>query len=155
MRVFRALREAIRLAQRGGPFRICHFSVQGNHIHLLVEATDRQALSRGVQGLAIRMARAVNRTLRRRGRVWADRYHRRDLATPREVRHALTYVLENARKHRPDFRGMDPCSSAVPAARGVVADARTWLLRVGWRRGAEARVGDGGPWYAWQGTALT
>ncbi|HEX7125604.1 MAG TPA: transposase [Thermodesulfobacteriota bacterium] len=112
MRAFAALREAIRLAQRERAFRICHFSVQSNHIHLLVEATDRQALSRGVQGLVIRMARAVNRALQQRGKVWGDRYHRRDLATPREVRNALVYVLNNFRKHGAPPRVVDPCSSA-------------------------------------------
>lgn len=111
-RVFPAVRAAIRLAQRER-FRICHFSVQSNHIHFLVEANDRQALSRGVQGLAIRLARCINRVLARRGAVWADRYHRRDLATPREVRNALVYVLQNFRKHAAEARGLDPCSSAA------------------------------------------
>ncbi len=83
-RVFPAVLAAIARAQRDA-FRICHFSVQSNHIHLLVEAKSREALSRGVQGLAIRLARAANRTLQRTGKVWGDRYHRRDLATPRAV----------------------------------------------------------------------
>ncbi|HEX5795190.1 MAG TPA: transposase [Geminicoccaceae bacterium] len=61
---------------------VVEFSVQGNHVHMLVEAKDRQALSRGIQGLAIRLARAVNRVLARVGKVWADRYHRHDLASP-------------------------------------------------------------------------
>ncbi len=147
MRLFRALRESIARAQRGRVFRICHFSVQGNHVHLLVEAAHRDALVRGVQGMTIRMARSVNRTLRRRGNVWGDRYHRRDLATPREVRHALVYVLNNLRKHGAAPRVLDPCSSARWfdgwrdlrrfAPRGeepAVLAPRTWLLGVGWRR---------------------
>lgn len=145
-RVFPAVRAAIRLAQRE-TFGICHFSVQSNHIHLLVEARHREALVRGVQGLAIRLARAVNRAVRRSGKVWADRYHRRDLATPREVRHALVYVLQNFRKHAAEARGLDSCSSAAwftgwrdcrPASpAGVlcpVIAAGTWLLSTGWRR---------------------
>ncbi len=95
-RVFPAIRAAIARAQRGSVFRICYSSVQSTHVHLLIEATSREALSRGIQGLAIRVARAVNRVLGRRGGVWGDRYHRRDLATPREVRHALVYVLQTA-----------------------------------------------------------
>jgi REP element-mobilizing transposase RayT len=146
MRVFGAVREAIRLAQRD-TFRICHFSVQSNHIHMLVEAKSRQALSRGVQGLAIRMARAINRVLRRMGKVWADRHHRRDLATPREVRHALVYVLMNYTKHGPASRAIDGCSSGpwftgwrdyrpvTPAGvEAPVLSPRTWLLGAGWRR---------------------
>jgi REP element-mobilizing transposase RayT len=106
--VFPAVRAAIARAQRGSVFRICHFSVQSTHVHLLIEATSREALSRGVQGLAIRLARAANRALQRTGKVWGDRYHRRDLATPREVRHALVYVLQSFKKHGPAERVMDP-----------------------------------------------
>ncbi len=146
MRVFGALREGIRLAQRER-FRICHFSVQSNHVHMIVEARDRQALTRGVQGLAIRMARAINRVLKRMGKVWSDRYHRRDLATPREVRSALVYVLNNFRKHATAARTIEPCSSARWfhgwrdlrrfAPRGEappVLSPRTWLLGTGWHR---------------------
>ena len=89
-----------------------HFSVQGDHLHLLVEARDNPALSSGARGLSIRTARAVNKVLGRRGRVWGDRYHARALTTPREVRHGLVYVLMNVKKHRPAWRGLDPCSSA-------------------------------------------
>src|SRR6266567_6305 len=56
-------------------FRVVHFSVQANHVHLLVEAGDKTSLSRGMMGVAIRMARAVNRVLERRGNVWSERYH--------------------------------------------------------------------------------
>jgi len=78
---------------------------------LLVDADAE--LRRGVQGLTIRVAKAVNRALGRRGKVWDDRYHARALPTPREVRHALVYVLQNCRKHLPGFRGLDPRSSAA------------------------------------------
>ena len=52
----------------------------------------------GARGLSIRVARAVNRHLERRGKVFGDRYHPRSLTTPREVRTALVYVLQNWRK---------------------------------------------------------
>jgi hypothetical protein len=105
----------------------------------------RGSPARGVQGLAIRVARAVNRVLARQGPVWGDRYHARALATPREVRNALVYVLANWRKHVRGAVGLDPRSSAgwfdgwrSPSARSSdpppVARARTWLARVGWRR---------------------
>ena len=93
--VFRAFEAG---AERFG-FRLVHFSVQSNHLHLVVEANDRRALTRGMQGLAIRVAKAINRRLARRGRVFADRYHARALRSPREVRHALRYVLLNAQRH--------------------------------------------------------
>lgn len=133
-----------------GAIHIVHYSVMSNHLHLLVETSDRVALARGVQGLSIRMARALNRLRGRRGRAFADRYHARVLRTPREVRHALAYVLNNARRHRIVGRGaspmwLDPYSSASvfdgwrkkglvgPPTAPVVA-ARSWLMRRGWRR---------------------
>jgi REP element-mobilizing transposase RayT len=161
-RAFRPIQDAFVVlataARDGAPFRVIHYSVQKDHIHILVESTDRTALSRGMQGLGIRMAKALNRALgRRRGRVWADRYHDRILRTPREVRHALAYTLQNARKHgvapaRAPRRWVDPCSSAAwfdgwrgpvvhppgnapwPGTGPPVAAPRTWLLRVGCRR---------------------
>src|SRR5688572_28997458 len=111
-RLFEAIRESIRLASRA-EFRVVHFSVQGDHLHFLVEAQDESALSSGARGLSIRIARALNRTLGRSGAVWGDRYHARALKTPRETRHAVVYVLMNFKKHRPhDGRPFDPCSSA-------------------------------------------
>lgn len=96
---FSELRAALARGQRRFGFRLVHFSVQSNHVHLIAEARDRRSLSRGMQGLSVRLARAVNRTLRRRGRVFADRYHARALKTPRATHFALRYVLLNARKH--------------------------------------------------------
>jgi REP element-mobilizing transposase RayT len=137
-----ALRDSIR-----DWFRVVHYSVQDNHIHLILEAEDRDALWAGVRGLMVRIARRVNRLLRRRGPFWADRWHGRDLEGPRQVRNALVYVLQNHKKHARSA-ALDPLSSAgsfdgfasaLPAAfRSIgppcVAAARTWLLRVGWRR---------------------
>jgi REP element-mobilizing transposase RayT len=57
--------------------RLVHWSALGNHMHLLVEAVDRPALSRGIQGLAVRMARALNRWWGRSGSVFADRFRTR------------------------------------------------------------------------------
>ena len=112
-RVYPTVREALRAASTE-TFRVVHFSVQADHLHLIVEASDSKALVKGVRGLVIRAARAINRALGRRGSVWGDRYHARALKTPREVRNGLVYVLMNFRKHRPWERGaLDPCSSAA------------------------------------------
>jgi REP element-mobilizing transposase RayT len=144
-RAFEAIRECLRAGSRA-EFRIVHFSVQGDHVHLVVEAQDKQALSSGARGLSIRVARGVNRALGRRGPVWGDRYHTHALRTPRETRHAIVYVLMNFRKHRPhDRRPMDPCSSAAwfdgfktslasPQEPAPTVRPRTWLASTGWRR---------------------
>jgi putative transposase len=97
--LFRTVRNALAKAKERFALRLIHFSVQRDHLHLIVEASDRRALSRGIQGLSIRVARALNHRLHRRGKVFADRYHARALKTPRETGSALRYVLLNARKH--------------------------------------------------------
>jgi hypothetical protein len=143
-RLFGPVRTAIAAASRDR-FRVLHFSVQKDHLHLVVEADEPTGLVRGIQGLAIRVAKGVNRVLGRHGRVLADRFHARALKTPREVRNALVYVLNTFRKHVSGTRGLDPCSSApwfagwrnvAGAADGPapVVGPRTWLARVGWRR---------------------
>ena len=131
---FRALCGAFAGGREQGGFRLVHFSVQGNHLHLIVEALDERALARGMQGLAIRMAKSLNRQMGRRGRVFADRYHAHILRSLAEVRNAVAYVLGNFAKHLAEQgRGapgavVDPCSSDWPGARAFVAPARTWLL---------------------------
>ncbi len=100
-----------------------------------------------MKGLAVRIARNLNRLWQRAGRVIADRYHAHVLKAPREVRNALAYLLHNARHHDIHFTGVDPCSSGVwfdgwdagievtPSWAGSpLPRARTWLLTIGWRR---------------------
>jgi REP element-mobilizing transposase RayT len=137
------LREAVCLTRRDD-FRIAQYSVQRDHVHMLVEADDSAALAAGMKSFAVRAARALNSPLRRRGSVWAERYHRRDLVSPRDVRNALVYVMNNHLKHHEWDAGLiDPCSSAPwftgwmhgpapPDTPSPVEPARTWLLRRGW-----------------------
>lgn len=80
-------------------FRVVHFSVQGNHAHLLVEADDAAALARGMKALSGRIAIGLNRLMGRRGPVFTDRYHAHVLHSPAEVRNALAYVLGNFASH--------------------------------------------------------
>jgi hypothetical protein len=106
-----------------------------------------------MEGVATRLAKRLNGLLKHRGPVFADRYHARALKTPLEVRRALVYVLHNHRRHTvaPGRRsGLDPLSTApyfdgfapgivrppptAPPEEPPAARARTWLLRVGWRR---------------------
>ena len=130
-------------------FRLIHYVVLGNHMHFVVEATDRRALTRGMQGLLVRIARALNRLWHRKGKVFADRFHDHILRTPTEVRNALGYVLRNARKHGLRIAALlDPYSSShwfdgwsdrhtgnQPLdSNAPICPAHTWLIRVGWRR---------------------
>lgn len=145
---FPAVRRALAVASKSD-FRLIHFSVQADHLHLLVEGSDTRALALGIRGLIIRVARAINRALGHTGPVWNDRYHARALTSPREVRQGLVYVLMNFRKHlRHQPWGLDPCSSAPwfdgfrdlarirppPPGDPAVSASRTWLGNTGWRR---------------------
>ena len=140
-RVFGEIARAFVAAQLRPGFRLVHFSVQGNHVHLVCEAVDQVSLSRALQSLAIRIARALNRLMRRRGTVFADRFHEHVLRTVREVAHAVAYVVGNFAVHalrrglRIPARFVDPFSSAA-AGPPVVREPATWLLRIGWRRAA-------------------
>jgi REP element-mobilizing transposase RayT len=140
--------------------RIVHLSIQRSHLHAIVEADDRDALSKGMQGFAISAARHINRASgRKRGRVFADRYHAQYLRSPAQTRNAISYVLNNWRHHgddavSPTFR-IDPYSSAIlfdgfadyaapprvmwaiPYEPLRVRPPGSWLLRVGWKRAGD------------------
>src|SRR3954469_1554244 len=127
------LLQAFKDAAERNRIRIAHYSIQGNHLHLVVEAEDAAALSCGMQGLAIRIARRLNRRLGRRGPVFADRYHSHLLTSRRQVANAVRYVIGNYRHHTrehlpPGFR--DPLATAADRP---LAEPRLWLLRAGWR----------------------
>src|SRR5579883_421584 len=146
---FKEMKRAFRRGSDRFGMRLSEFSVQTNHLHLIVEAQDKQALARGLQGLSIRVAKAVNRASGgRRGTVFSDRYHAHLLKTPSEVRNALVYVRRNFQKHMKENTGRvfpptwhDPFSSAsdeaiwdVELQNGemvgmlVIARPTTWLL---------------------------
>jgi putative transposase len=163
--LYLAVREATITALQREGFRICYLSIQRNHLHLIAEATSKRALSRGLQSFQISAAKHINAAItarsgeRRRGKVFADRYHSRALTSPRAVRHALCYVLNNWRRHEEDRAKvartwkLDPFSNAIDFVgwkeredspflyRGpssyqqlVTWLPKTWLLREGWRK---------------------
>lgn len=143
--------ERVRIAQ-DRPFRVAHYAILRHHLHFIVEAGSRDALARGMQGLAIRLAKGINKVLERSGTVFVDRYFERILRTPKQVAHCLRYVLLNERRHafqrgetcEPGW--IDPCSSGryfdgwrglrvkPPDRDAPVAPPATWLLAKGWRR---------------------
>jgi REP element-mobilizing transposase RayT len=136
-RRFLAIKRSFAAARGLHGLRLVEFSVLSNHLHLVVEAESSVALAKGMQGLNVRVAKALNAMLGRRGGVFADHYHSHLLRTPTEVVRALQYVRTNAERHYGE-RGVDSCSSAAPGMDVLVVGAETWLLRSGWRR---ARIG--------------
>ena len=154
---YRAIRQALARTGSDDRCRICHYSVQNNHLHLLCEPAGKGGLTRGMTAFKTSCARRLNAVLGRTGRVFAGRYHARYLCTPTEVRRALLYVLNNWRRHG-EHRAhgdwyVDPFSSAAffdgwknytarawwlpPGEHIPVAAARFWLLTTGWRRHGE------------------
>jgi len=162
--LYKAMREATITAALRERFRIVHVSIQRTHVHMLAEAENATALARGMQGFQISAARNINTALgpdryrRRRGAVFADRYHVEVITSPTRAHRALSYVLNNWRKHREDRQGLastwlvDPFSSGIafPDWREledqpwmwplretydplVVRRPQSWLLREGWK----------------------
>jgi REP element-mobilizing transposase RayT len=160
--VFAALRHATIVVGRHEDFRIVHASVQRTHLHLIVETASGDALTHGISSFLISAARRINAAGRAgSGRVF-DRYHARELSTPREVRNCIAYVLNNWRHHGEQHRVpswlLDKYSTAIAfdgwkdLGRGrrfatprdykplVVWAPRTWLLSSGWSRHGLVRV---------------
>jgi REP element-mobilizing transposase RayT len=137
-------RESAPLRGESVPFQVVHYSIQSNHLHLIVEATDRTSVTTGMRGLLVRIARALNRLWGRVGRVFADRFHERELINPRQVRNALVYVLQNLRKHGICVEGPDPLSSGPEFGGWRPADASTTKNRAGGaNRGSGSSPGGG------------
>jgi REP element-mobilizing transposase RayT len=101
---YEAIRTALLRFVDGASFRVVHISIQRNHLHLIVEAANKQALRRGMQSFAIRAARALNAGFERTGKVFAFRYKAKQIKTPDYARNVLSYVLNNWRRHREDRR---------------------------------------------------
>ena len=190
--MYKALREAAHHQLANERCRIVHLSIQGNHVHLLVEADDRHALATGIKGFEVSAAKHINaavgaqyerrgasllgrssrrpppldlvlvqgrRSLRRKGQVFADRYHVEIITSPRQARRALAYVLNNWRRHRADRDRAARAWKIDPFSTGWSFDGwreradtpfvwplreayqaihtwrpQTWLLAKGWRR---------------------
>jgi len=162
--LYKAMRNATITAALREHVRITHISLQRTHVHMLVEAEHKAALARGLQGFQVSAAKHINTALgdgarRRRGKVFADRYHAELITSPTQARNAIRYVLSNWRRHKEDRQGLpstwlvDPFSSGIlfpdwlelqdqpwmwplrdtydPL---VVRTPRSWLLAEGWKR---------------------
>ena len=130
----RAAYEVIRAALvhfvDGEGFRVVHISIQRNHLHLIVEAANKDALRRGMQRFAIRAARAINAAFEREGKVFAFRYQAKQIKSADYARNALSYVLNNWRRHAQDrYTG----EMSMPFDRFSSASAFTgWAMRGRW-----------------------
>lgn len=154
---YAAIQRAVAACLGRDDFRIVHSSIQSNHIHLIVEADNKRALANGMRAFMVSAAQHLNNARGRRGEVFPTRYHAVPLTTPKQVRAALAYCLNNWRRHQEDLAGprqraayVDPYSTGILFARWkdvpflfTIPDdytplptcgPRTWLLKVGWRK---------------------
>ena len=165
-----AFARAVELAKRFGLY-VVHYDIQPNHIHLVVEAADKETLTRGMRSLATTLAIAIKKIcgLVCRGKVFKGRYHAHILKTPTEVKRALRYVIFNLAKHKSCGAIVDPYSSVHTldrlhglvtedeyerikkdtgrrppwhhAVAQAVSKASTYLLAIGWRK-SRAAISD-------------
>jgi REP element-mobilizing transposase RayT len=171
--LYKAMRDATITAALRERFRIVHVSIQRTHVHMLVEAENQRALGRGMQGFQISAARNINTALgvdkyrRRRGPVFADRYHLTVITSPTQTRNAIGYVLSNWRKHKEDQQGLastwlvDPFSSGILFPNWkeledkdvmwpwretydplMVRRPQGWLLSEGWKKAGSISARD-------------
>jgi hypothetical protein len=109
-----AIRRALRTSLARSDFRIVRLVVRSSRLELVVEADDKHALARGMQGFQVAAARHLNARLARRGTVFPDRYRAAILRTRSVVRAVLATLAAITR----------PVVTARPAW------PLTWLLRV-------------------------
>lgn len=147
-RSFRRIGAALEKVRLREDLRVVHYSIQGDHLHFLIEADDRRAMSNGIRALLISIARRLNAMMGKRGARFRDRFHERALTTASAVGTALRYVLTNASKHRTGPL-VDPYSSGpwfphwapvvafpkwTPCTGPPTSDPKSDLLAEGWRR---------------------
>jgi hypothetical protein len=146
--------DAVRAGNQRDGFRVCHFGIVGDHLHLIVEADDADRLARGIQGLGVRLSRRLNGALGRSGRFFSDRYLAQALRTPAETHRALAVVLlggVDAWSSGPWWDGWADGPAAAKrrrlqkGAENPVVAPRTALLRDGWRKAGSIASGGVAP----------
>ena len=169
---YHAIRLAMQAVLKRTDFRAVHASIERDHIHFIVEADTSGALTKGMRALQVSAAQRLNKALdkqgvRRRGRVFPDRYHAVFLRSPTQARLAMRYALNNFRRHHlddgfetrlwavdyystgPTFRGWKeyeetdtPFEVPIWYKPLPAAAPQTWLLAEGWRRAGKIGLTD-------------
>jgi len=109
------LKRSIQNARSHG-LRVLHFSLESNHIHLILEASNNTVLTKGMRSLTITFAKGVEK-----GRIQIERYHLHVLRTLRETKNAIHYVLFNHQKHK----GLKTAHVSAYSSLGLIEDLRS------------------------------
>ena len=97
--ILKALHRAIMKA-RYKSLKVIHYTLEFNHIHLLVEAYNQEQLSNCMQSFGVTLAKMINKVKFKKGRVYKHRYHLRRLSSVMELKNVLKYIFNNGIKHK-------------------------------------------------------
>jgi REP element-mobilizing transposase RayT len=104
------LKRSIMNARKKG-LRVIHYSLEYDHIHLLIEADDNFILGKGMQAFGVTFSKALNRMRKMRGAVYKHRYHFRKIIGARQLKNVLNYLFTNGLKHNTAKSILNPFNS--------------------------------------------
>ncbi len=142
-------------------FKVVHFSIQNDHVHMIVETPDNESLALGMRSFGCRFGKLVRKIVGGHGPVFSGRYHVSVLNNPTKMKNAMAYVLQNFSKHSKLLNHVDQYSSAAyfvqwnkllgkkagpllvrksrpPELPFYLSAPGSWLAREGWMRGVAA-----------------
>lgn len=119
-RILKALHHAIKRARLKG-LKVVHYTLEYNHVHLLVESVDNKILHKGMQAFGITITKAINKIKRTKGAVYKNRYHLRLINSPRQLKNVLHYIFTNGVKHK-------RTSSKIDLFNSMIAEAKIGLM---------------------------
>lgn len=108
--VLAILKKAIFNARRQG-LKVIHYSLEYDHIHLIIEADNNRTLGKGMQAFGVTLAKAINRMRKVKGQVYKHRYHFRQITSSRQLKNVMTYIFNNGVKHKTSATALSPFNS--------------------------------------------
>lgn len=111
-KLLKALHHAIARARLKN-LKVIHYTLEYNHVHLLVETNDHRILHAGMQALGISFSKAINKVKSLKGHVYKHRYHQRKIGSARELKNVLLYIFNNGKKHKRTNKRIDLYNSAI------------------------------------------
>lgn len=115
-RILKALHHAI-IRARLKRLKVIHYTLEYNHVHLLVEVQDHKVMHQAMQALGISFSKAINKVKSVKGSVYKHRYHLRKLKSSRDLKNVLHYIFNNGVHHRRTASILDPYNSIMAETR--------------------------------------
>jgi REP element-mobilizing transposase RayT len=126
--ILKALHHSIKRA-RMKRLKIVHYTLEYNHIHLLVEAEIKQLVHQGMQAFGISLAKKINTIKRLKGTVYKHRYHLRKINSPRDLKNVLHYIFNNGIHHKRTSNVLDSYNS-LPALKNLNHLYGPWAKKI-------------------------